>query len=76
MRGGTLIGYDRRKAERYFVSLESEEATLSQELEMREQTYRLKEAELLYEINRVKKKIAEINQLETSLKQWIQRNEN
>ncbi|NOU93071.1 hypothetical protein GC093_07460 [Paenibacillus sp. LMG 31456] len=76
MREKALIGYNRIKAERYFASLEAEEATLNQQREMNKQSYKLKEAELLYEINDMKQKIVELNQLETSLKQWIQRNEN
>ncbi|MCR8632575.1 hypothetical protein [Paenibacillus radicis (ex Xue et al. 2023)] len=76
MKEKALIGYNHRKAERYFASLEAEEATLNQQREINKQSYKLKEAELLYEINNIKQKIVELNQLETSLKQWIQRNEN
>jgi hypothetical protein len=76
VRERALMGYNRRKADSYFTSLEAQEATLNQQREKDKQSYKLKEAELLYEIHNMKQKIAEINQLEASLKQWIQRNEN
>ncbi|WP_282939557.1 hypothetical protein [Paenibacillus sp. RC67] len=76
MREKSLLGYDPRKVERYFSTLEAEEVQLDEQLREGETTYKQKEAELLSELAALKHKIDELDRLELGLKQWIQRNRN
>ncbi|WP_028551440.1 hypothetical protein [Paenibacillus sp. UNC451MF] len=76
MREKSLLGYNPRKVERYFSALEAKEALLDEQLREEEAMYKQKEAELLGELTALRHKIDELDQLETGLKQWIQRNRN
>ncbi|TDF96330.1 hypothetical protein [Paenibacillus piri] len=76
MKVRALIGYDPQKVGRYFNALEEEEASLDRQRMQLEQTHKLMEAELEHEIDELKRKVAELDQIETNLKQWLQINRN
>jgi hypothetical protein len=71
-----ILGYDLEKADQYFTLLETELVTLDRQREVMDQSFELEEAELLAEIGAHKQKVSELERIETSLKQWIQRNQN
>jgi hypothetical protein len=70
-----LIGYNADKVQAYISFLQSELLALEKQRREEHQSYMLQKAELLYEVYRLKDKEHELNNMEKSLKQWIQRNQ-
>jgi hypothetical protein len=70
-----LIGYDADKVQTYINAIQMEIRTLEGQRREEHQSYMIQSAELLYEVDNLKQKAHELDQMEKSLKQWIQRNQ-
>ncbi|MCS7462980.1 hypothetical protein N0M98_22905 [Paenibacillus doosanensis] len=70
-----LLGYNAKKVRRYVSLLETEMLLLNQQQQEGKESFQLAQAELLSEIEDLRKNLAELDQLETSLKRWITQNE-
>ncbi|SFL64280.1 hypothetical protein SAMN03159341_10830 [Paenibacillus sp. 1_12] len=71
----SLIGYDPVKVEAYIHSLQLEIKSLERRRREDHQAYMIQSTELLNDVDNLKKKALELEQMEMSLKQWIQRNQ-
>ncbi|MCU6797599.1 MULTISPECIES: hypothetical protein [Paenibacillus] len=71
----SLIGYDDEKVKSYIHSLQLEIRALERRRREDHQVFMNQSAELLGEIDQLKQKAHELDQMENNLKQWIQRNQ-
>jgi hypothetical protein len=70
-----LIGYDADKVHAYISSMQSELRALEKQRTEEHKAYMTKQTGLLNEVNKLKQKASESEEMEKSLKQWIQRNQ-
>lgn len=70
-----IIGYNSKKVLEYASLLETELMLLEQQRREERQSFMLAQAELLYEIDNLKQNLSELDNLESGLKRWIQRNQ-
>jgi cell division septum initiation protein DivIVA len=71
----SLIGYDADKVQAHFNLLQMEIKALEKQRRQEHQIYMAETAELSQEIEKMKEKVHELDQMEKGLKQWIQRNQ-
>ncbi|TBL69302.1 hypothetical protein [Paenibacillus thalictri] len=70
-----LWGYDEHKVKAYLTALNTEILLLEEQREEKLKAYVKEQAELLSEVEEVSQDLAEVDRLETNLKQWIQKNQ-
>ncbi|MEC0208086.1 hypothetical protein P4H70_03915 [Paenibacillus ehimensis] len=69
-----LFGYNADQVHRYVSSLEAELNLLEERRQAESAAYERTEAELLDEIAALEQGLSELEHMEASLEQWIQRN--
>jgi phytoene/squalene synthetase len=71
----SLIGYDADKVHAHFNLLQMEIRALERQRRKEHEAFMMETAELTQEIENLKEKVHELDQMEKGLKQWIQRNQ-
>jgi cell division septum initiation protein DivIVA len=71
----SLIGYDADKVQAHFNLLQMEIRAFERQRREEHQSYMTETAELAKEIEKLKEKVHELDEMEKGLKQWIQRNQ-